>query len=219
MVARGEADALLAGPVGAFERHLRHIENVIGTRPDLPDCATLQALVLDQGPLFLVDSHVTYDPSPQDVAITTLRAAEIVRRFGIEPKVALLSHSNFGSSDRPSAKKMRAALGIILANDAELEVDGEMHADAALSQVIRERILPTSRLKGAANLLVMPGLDAGNIAYNLLKSVTGAVSVGPILIGPRLPAHVVTASATTRGIVNMSTVAATEAIVAAQARG
>jgi malate dehydrogenase (oxaloacetate-decarboxylating)(NADP+) len=219
MLARGEADALLAGPVGAFETHLRHIEDVIGVRADLPDCATLQALVLDQGPIFIVDTHVTYDPSPEDVAMTTLVAARTVRRFGIEPKVALLSHSNFGASDQPSARKMRAALAIILAHDAELEVDGEMHADAALSQVIRDRLLPSSRLRGAANLLVMPSLDAGNIAYNLLKTVTAAVSVGPILIGPRLPAHVVTTSVTTRGIVNMSTVAATEAIAAGQGRG
>lgn len=138
-------------------------------------------------------------------------AAETVRRFGITPKIALLSHSNFGSLSSESALKMCQALAMIRARDPELEVDGEMHADTALSEAIRERILPTSTLKGEANLLIMPNLDAANIAYNLVKVVTGTVAVGPILVGPLLPAHVVTPSVTARGIVNLSALAVVDA--------
>ena len=141
-------------------------------------------------------------------------AAEIVRRFGIEPKVALLSHSNFGSLESASAAKMRRALALIRARAPELEVDGEMHADAALSAAIRARILPDSRLSGEANLLIFPDLDAANIAFNLLKVVTNSVSVGPILVGPAKPAHVLTPSVTTRGIVNLSALASVDAQVA-----
>ncbi|HFA59997.1 MAG TPA: NADP-dependent malic enzyme, partial [Rhodospirillales bacterium] len=213
MVARGEADALIAGPVGVFESHLRHIAGVLGMRERMREASTLHALVLDQGVLFLADTYVSYDPCVEDIAETTLAAAEIVRRFGITPKVALVSHSSFGSRDTPSSLKMREALARIRALAPELEVDGEMHADAALAEEVRRRIMPSSTLHGAANLLVMPGLDAANIAYNLVKAVTGVVSVGPILIGPCRPAHIVTPSTTTRGIVNMTTVACVDAIV------
>ncbi len=213
MVARGEADALIAGPVGVFESHLKHIAGVLGMRQRMREASTLHALVLDQGVVFLADTYVSYDPCVEDIAETTLAAAEIVRRFGITPKVALVSHSNFGSRDTPSSIKMREALDRIRRLAPDLEVDGEMHADAALSESVRQRILPTSGLKGAANLLVLPGLDAANIAYNLVKAVTGVVSVGPILIGPCQPAHIVTPSTTTRGIVNMTTVACVDALV------
>ena len=213
MVARGEADALIAGPVGVFESHLRHIAGVLGMRERMREASTLHALVLDQGVLFLADTYVSYDPCVEDIAETTLAAAEIVRRFGITPKVALVSHSSFGSRDTPSSLKMREALARIRALAPELEVDGEMHADAALAEEVRRRIMPASTLHGAANLLVLPGLDAANIAYNLVKAVTGVVSVGPILIGPCRPAHIVTPSTTTRGIVNMTTVACVDAIV------
>jgi len=213
MVGRGEADALIAGPVGVFESHLKHITGVLGMRERMREASTLHALVLDQGVVFLADTYVSYDPCVEDIAETTLAAAEIVRRFGITPKVALVSHSNFGSRDTPSSIKMREALSLIRRLAPDLEVDGEMHADAALSESVRQRILPTSTLKGAANLLVLPGLDAANIAYNLVKAVTGVVSVGPILIGPCQPAHIVTPSTTTRGIVNMTTVACVDALV------
>ncbi len=215
MLRRGEADAMLAGPVGSFDSHLRHICGFIGLMPGVEQASTVHALVLDQGALFIADTHVAYDPPAACIAETTLRASEVVRRFGIEPKVALLSHSNFGSADTASARKMREALGIVVEQAPDLEVDGEMHADAALSEVVRGRRLPASRLTGRANLLVMPSLDAANIAYNLLTAVTGVISIGPILVGPALPAHIVTGSVTARGIVNMSAVACGDAIARA----
>ncbi len=216
MVARGEADALIAGPVGVFESHLRHITGVLGLDPGLHEAATVHALVLPDGVLFLADTYVTYEPDAERLAEIALAAAEVVRRFGLVPKVALVSHSNFGSRDTPSSLRVREALARIRARAPELEVDGEMHADAALSQEIRDRILPGSTLRGRANLLVMPGLDAANVAFNLAKVVTGAVAVGPILVGPARPAHVVTASVTTRGIVNMTAIAALDAILRRQ---
>ncbi|GBD43679.1 NADP-dependent malic enzyme [bacterium HR40] len=213
MVGKGEADALVAGPVGVFESHLKHIAGVLGLDPLLPEPATLHALVLDRGPLFLADTYVCYEPSPEQIARVTLAAAEMVRRFGIEPRAALLSHSNFGSRDSPSALRMREALARVRELAPGLEIDGEMHADAALSEEIRARILPTSTLRGAANLLICPGLDAANIAFNLVKAVTGVVAVGPILLGIGAPAHIVTASVTTRGLVNMATLACVDALV------
>ena len=212
MLERGEADALMAGPVGAFASHLRHIVDVVGLDPAMREASTIHALVLDQGPLFIGDTNVSDHPDPEELAATTLAAAQAVRSFGIEPKVALVTASNFGSRDIPSAGRMRRALALIEAADPSLEVDGEMHADSALSPVIRDRSLPESRLIGRANLLIMPSLDAANIGYNLVKTLTGCVSVGPILIGPRLPAHILTASVTTRGIVNLSAIAGVQAI-------
>jgi malate dehydrogenase (oxaloacetate-decarboxylating)(NADP+) len=212
MLGKGEADAMLAGPVGAFSSHLRHILDVIGLDGRMGEPSTLHALVLNQGPLFITDTNVTDEPDPAELAATTLAAAAVVRSFGIEPKVALLSASNFGSRVSASARRMRAALELLAKADPALEVDGEMHADSALAPVIRERLLPQSRLIGPANLLVMPSLDAANIGYNLLKTVTGAVAIGPILMGPRLPAHIITPSITTRGIINMSAVACVQAM-------
>lgn len=211
MVACGEADAMIAGPTGNFQSNVRHVRDIIGLRPDAHDCSTVHLLILDRGSLFLADTQVSVDPPAEEIAETACMAAETVRRFGITPKIALLSHSNFGSVNSESALKMRRALAIIRARDAEIEVDGEMHADTALSEAIRERILPASRLKGEANLLIMPNLDAANIAYNLVKVVTGTVAVGPILVGPSLPAHVVTPSVTARGIVNLSALAVVDA--------
>jgi malate dehydrogenase (oxaloacetate-decarboxylating)(NADP+) len=216
MLARGDADAMLAGPVGQFSTHLRHVTNVVGLRPEMQDASTVHALVLDAGALFIADTSVSFDPSPALIAETAYRAAEIVRGFGLAPKVALVSHSDFGSRDTSSSLKMREALAILRRNAPELEVDGEMQADTALSPVIRERLLPGSRLQGVANLLVMPGLDAASAAYNLVKAVTGAVTIGPILMGPCKPAHIVNASVTSRGIVNMSAVACVHAIGAAR---
>jgi malate dehydrogenase (oxaloacetate-decarboxylating)(NADP+) len=168
-------------------------------------------VILERGALFMADTYVGIDPPAEEIAETALIAAETVRRFGIVPKVALVSSSNFGSLDTASARKMREALETIRARAPDLEVDGEMHADAALSEAIRERILPDSVLSGEANLLIMPSLDAANVAYNLVKVVTGSVSVGPILVGPAKPAHVVTPSVTARGIVNLSALAVVDA--------
>ena len=214
MVARGEGDALIAGPTGRFQGHLRHIHEVLGLRPDAHDSSSVHLVILERGALFLADTYVSIDPPAEAIAEITLMATEIVRRFGIEPKVALVSHSNFGSLETASAAKMRKALESIRGRAPELEVDGEMHADAALSAAIRARILPDSALSGEANLLIFPNLDAANIAFNLVKEVTNAVSVGPILVGPAKPAHVLTPSVTARGIVNLSALAALDAQVA-----
>ncbi|HEX6144789.1 MAG TPA: NADP-dependent malic enzyme [Geminicoccaceae bacterium] len=211
MVDRGEADALIAGPTGTFQRSVRHVRDVLGIRPDAHDYSTVHLVILDRGLLFLADTEVSIDPPAEEVCETACMAAEVVRRFGLEPKVALLSHSDFGSLDTPSAQKMRKALELIRAREPELEVDGEMHADAALNQAVRGRILPGSTLEGEANLLIFPDLNAANIAYTLVREVTGAVAVGPILVGPAKPAHVVTSSITARGIVNLAALAAVDA--------
>ncbi|MDX6748815.1 NADP-dependent malic enzyme [Geminicoccaceae bacterium 1502E] len=217
MVARGEADAMIAGPVGLFSSHLRHVLSVTGLDREVSDAATVHAVIHDNGVLFLADTSVVYEPTAGQIARTALNASETVRRLGIEPKVALLSHSNFGSRDTPSAARMREALTIIREQAPDLEVEGEMQADTALSQTIRDRILPGARLSGEANLLVMPSLDAASIAYNLLKVVTDAVAVGPILLGPAYPAHILNPAVTTRGILNMTAIACVDAISRAQA--
>jgi len=170
----------------------------------------VSGLILPQGPLFITDTYVCYDPNPEQLAEITLLAAEEVRRFGIEPKVALLSHSSFGTEDTPSALKMREVLEILTLWQPKLEVEGEMHADAALSTLIREEIFPNSRLKGPANLVVMPTLDAANIAFNLLKAASGSVALGPILLGADKAVHIVTPSVTVRGLLNMSAIAITD---------
>ena len=219
MLARGEADAMLAGPVGVFESHLKHLVNVIGLSAGVERPTSIRAVVRDGGTLFMADTAVHYDPSAEEIVELTLQAATTVRRFGIEPKVALLSHSNFGSRDTPSAAKMRTALALIRARAPSLQVDGEMHGDAALDETVRRRLLPATTLDGEANLLVMPNLDAGSIAYNLVRVVTGAVAVGPILVGLERPAHILSNSATVRGVVNMTVVACAEAIARGAADG
>jgi len=219
MLRRGEAEAMLCGTSGAYPQHLRNIVDIVGADPSVHVPAALTMLILSKGVFFLVDTHVTYDPTAEQVAETTILAAREVRRFGIEPKIALLSHSNFGSREVASATKMRDALVLIRKLAPELEVEGEMHGDAALSESIRGRIFPGSALKGMANLLVMPTLDAANIAFNLLKQLGDGVSVGPMLLGLAKPAHILTSSVTVRGIVNMSALAVVDAQVygAAQA--
>jgi malate dehydrogenase (oxaloacetate-decarboxylating)(NADP+) len=211
MVKRGEADALICGTAGRYERQLRHILEVIGLKRGVKDPAALSVLIVPRGTFFLADTYVTPDPDAEQIAEMTLLASEAVERFGIKPKVALLSHSSFGTADTPSARKMRAALALVVANRPDLEVDGEMPADAALSEEIRARIFPNSRLKGQANLLILPDLDAANIAFNLVKVVADGLAVGPILIGVAQPAHILTPSVTVRGIVNMTAVAVVEA--------
>ena len=211
MVQRGDADAMLCGTVGRFHQHLKHVDDVIGKANGIHAFSTLIGLILPSGTFFICDTHVTPDPSAEEIAEMTLLAANEVRCFGIAPKVALLSRSNFGTGDTQSAIKMREAVRIIAGAAPDLEVDGEMHADAAISESIREAVLPNSRLSGQANLFVMPNVDAANIAYNLLKMLGGGVTVGPILIGAARSVHVLTQSATVRGLVNMSALAVARA--------
>jgi len=215
-VRRGEADALICGVEGRFARHLRDIRNIIGQVEKVQDLATLSLLISSRGAIFLTDTYVSLDPSAEEIAETTRLAADHIRRFGLAPKAALLSHSNFGSIDSDSARKMRAALDILSRSCPDLEVDGEMHGDTALSEELRRRLMPVSRLTGEANLLVFPTLDAANIALNLLKVTTDALHVGPILLGSAMPAHILTPSVTSRGVVNMTALAAVEAQVRAR---
>jgi malate dehydrogenase (oxaloacetate-decarboxylating)(NADP+) len=207
MLRCGEADAMLCGTVGRFSQHLKHVDEIIGKAQGIYAYSTLTGLILPSGTFFICDTHVTPEPSAEEIAEMTVLAAKEVRCFGISPKVALLSRSNFGTSGMPSALKMREAVRILESAAPELEVDGEMHADAALSETIREAVLPNSRITGQANLLVMPNVDAANIAYNLLKMLGGGVTIGPILVGAAQSVHVVTQSATVRGLVNMSALA------------
>jgi malate dehydrogenase (oxaloacetate-decarboxylating)(NADP+) len=211
LVKRGEADALIAGPVNILHRHLRHVKDVIGLRKDASCAAAMQLLILDQGTYFMADTSVNYDPTANQLAEITMMAAREMRRFGINPKVALVSHSNFGSADTPSAIKMRQALEIIRQEMDDLECDGEMQADSALLEEIRVRLYPNSYLKGEANLLIMPNLDAANITYNTLRSLANGVAVGPILLGMDKPVHILSRTATTRGIVNLSALAVVDA--------
>jgi malate dehydrogenase (oxaloacetate-decarboxylating)(NADP+) len=211
MIRRGEADGMLCGTIGQFQRHLRHLIAVLGKDPHVHEVAALNLLILSRGTFFIVDTHVTPEPSAEAIAEMTILAAREVRRFGIEPKVALLSHSNFGSADTTTALRMREALGIVQERCPELEIEGEMHGDSAVSEAIRKRIFPNARLKGPANLLVMPTLDAANIAFNLLKTLGDGLSVGPMLLGLSQPAHILTPSVTVRGIVNMTALCVVDA--------
>jgi malate dehydrogenase (oxaloacetate-decarboxylating)(NADP+) len=212
MIHQGEADGMLCGTYGSHAQHLRYIDQVIGRRTGVRHYAAMNALMLAQQTVFLCDTYVTPDPDAENIAEMTVLAAETVRRFGIVPKVALLSASNFGSVDIASAHKMRQALALLAVRAPELEVEGEMHGDAALSEAIRARVFPHTRLKGAANLLIMPTLDAANIAFNLLKTTSGdGVTVGPILLGAARAAHILTPSATVRRIVNMTALAVVDA--------
>jgi malate dehydrogenase (oxaloacetate-decarboxylating)(NADP+) len=198
-------DAMLCGVVGRYDSHLRFVDHVIGLRPGVKNYAAMNTLLLPNRTVFICDTYVNYDPTAEQIAEMTVLAAEEIRRFGITPKVALLSHSSFGAAGTPTAAKMRRALGLIGEIAPGLEVEGEMQGDAALSQDIRERVFPNARLRGGANLLVMPTLDAANIAFNLLKTAAGdGITVGPILLGVARPVHILTPSATVRRIVNMT---------------
>ena len=210
-VRRGDADAVICGLEGRFIRHLRDIRQVIGMRDGVCDLSALSLLISSRGAVFLTDTFVTEDPGAEELAEMALLAAEEIHRFGIEPKAALLSLSNFGSRDTASSRKMREALEILWQSHPDLEVDGEMHGDAALNELLRERVMPNGKLKGEANLLLFPNLDAANIALNLLKVSTQALHVGPILLGTAKPAHILTPSVTSRGVVNMSALACVEA--------
>ncbi len=207
----GYADGLICGISGRFAHHMRQVEEIIGKAPGHNTLAAMNHLLLPGRALFICDTHVNENPDAQQLAEITLMAAENVRRFGITPKVALLSHSNFGSSQSASAVKMREALALVQAQAPDLEVDGEMHGDSALSEDIRQISDPESPLKGEANVLVMPNLDAANISYNLLKMTGGdGVTIGPILMGAAQPVHVLTSSASVRRLVNLTALVVTE---------
>ncbi|MBK7080746.1 MAG: NADP-dependent malic enzyme [Betaproteobacteria bacterium] len=208
----GECDAVLCGPVGKYQAHLRHVADVIGQRADAPVFAAMNGLLLPDRTLFISDTHVNRNPSAERLVAITQLAADAVRRFGLVPKVALMSHSNFGSDDSKSARKMRKLRRLLEERAPGLEVDGEMHGDAALSEAIRSRVHPDSTLKGEANLLIMPNLDAANISFNLLKITSGeGVNVGPILLGADRPVLIATASATVRRLVNLTALAIVDA--------
>jgi len=213
MVRRGDAHAMLCGTVGPYRPHLKNLVEVIGKAKGVRDVSTLVALILPHGTYFMCDTHVTPNPTSEEIAEMTLLAAEEIRRFGITPKAALLSHSSFGSFDTESSLKMRAAVEILHQRAPELEVDGEMHAEAALSEEIRQATFPASKLKGQANLLIAPNIESAHIAHGLLKMLGGGVSVGPMLLGAAKPAHVVTQSITVRGLVNMSALTVVQAQV------
>jgi malate dehydrogenase (oxaloacetate-decarboxylating)(NADP+) len=207
MVAKGEAEAMICGSVGRFDNHLQYIIEVIGPRSQETRISSMSVLILPSGPLFISDTHIGVDPTADQIAETTLACSERISNFGIKPKVALLSHSNFGSSRAASARKMRAALAMIRKLAPDLEVDGEMHASAAMNQTIRDSLVPTSPLTGKANLLIMPDLDTANIAMELIRSVNDALLIGPVLSGTAQSAHIITPSSTMRGIFNMSAIA------------
>jgi malate dehydrogenase (oxaloacetate-decarboxylating)(NADP+) len=205
LVKKGEADGMICGTISTTHRHLHFIDQVIGKKENASVYAAMNALVLPNRQIFLVDTHVNVDPTPEQLCEITVMAAEEVRRFGIEPKVALVSHSNFGTSNAASAQKMREVLAMLKDHAPDLQVDGEMHGDVALDANLRREILPESTLEGDANLLVLPNIDAANISYNLLKTAAGNnIAIGPILLGAAKPVHVLTASATVRRIVNMT---------------
>jgi len=209
---KGEVDGMICGTWGTTATHLVFIDQVIGRRPGVKTYACMNGLILPGRQLFLVDTHVNADPSSEEIAEITVMAAEEMRRFGLQPKAALLSHSNFGSSNLPSARKMRNALPLIRETAPWLEVDGEMHGDAALDAAYRAELMPRSTLSGEANLLVMPDIDSANIAYNLLKQAAGGgIAIGPVLLGAAKPVHILTPSATVRRIVNMTAVTVADA--------
>ena len=212
MIHQGEADGMICGLIGTVKGHLGYIDQVIGKRPGVANYYAMNLLMLPKRTVFICDTYVNEDPTPEQLTEMTALACEELRRFGLTPKVALVSHSSFGSSEAPSAAKMRTALEMIRGRMPNLEIEGEMHGDAALSEDVRQQAFPNSRLKGEANLLVMPTLDAANISFNLLKTVGGyGITVGPILLGAAKPVHILTPTATVRRIINMTALAVVDA--------
>ena len=212
MLHKGEVDGMMCGTWSNTAMHLQYIDQVIGKRPGVKNYACMNGLILPGRQVFLVDTHVNYDPTAEQLAEITVMAAEELMRFGIRPKAALLSHSNYGSSNAPSAVKMRDALALIRSDAPWLEVDGEMHGDTALDAAYRKELMPNSTLTGEANLLVLPNIDAANISYNLLKTAAGGgIAIGPVLLGAAKPVHVLTPSATVRRIVNMTALVVADA--------
>ncbi len=219
LLKRGDADAVICGITSRFDNQLKYVEDVIGMQSGASTFATMNVLMLPDQTLFICDTHVNENPTAEQVADMTIQAAAEVRRFGIVPKVALLSHSNFGSRPTDSSRKMAHARQMITERAPSLEVDGEMHADSALSESIRMASYPDSTLKGTANLLITPNLDTGNVTYNLLK-MTGSngIAMGPVLLGAARPVHILTTSATVRRVINMSALAVVDAQMEAEKR-
>jgi malate dehydrogenase (oxaloacetate-decarboxylating)(NADP+) len=212
LLSKGYVDGLICGTWGNTQHHLQYVEQVLGKRAGVHVFAAMNGLLLPDRQVFLVDTHVNYDPSALELAEITIMAAQEMVRFGVKPKAALLSHSNFGTSNEPSAIKMRDTLAMLREKAPWLEVDGEMHGDVALDAAARAKIMPASTLSGSANLLVFPNMDAANIAYNLLKTAAGGnIAVGPILLGAAKPVHILTPSATVRRIVNMTALTVADA--------
>ena len=212
MIHKGDADGMVCGTFGTHGLHLAYIDQVIGRRPGVGVYAAMNILMLPGRQLALVDTHVNLDPTAEQLAEITVMAAEQMKHLGISPKIALLSHSNFGSSDSASAPKMRRALALVRERAPELEIDGEMHADCAVDESIRRSLMPFSTLKGDANLLVCPNIESANISYNLLKTTAGNnIAIGPILLGAAKPVNILTPSATVRRVVNMTALTVLEA--------
>jgi malate dehydrogenase (oxaloacetate-decarboxylating)(NADP+) len=212
LIHKGDADGMICGTFGTHDLHLHYIDQVIGRRAGVRHYYAMNLLMLPRRTVFVCDTYVNVDPTPEQVLEMTMLATEEIRRFGLVPKVALLSHSSFGTSDAPSAAKMRSALELIRNRMPELEIEGEMHGDAALSEEVRLAAFPNSRLKGEANLLIMPTLDAANISFNLLKTIGGSgITVGPMLLGAARPVHILTPSATVRRIINMTALTVVDA--------
>ena len=212
MIHKGHADGMICGTFGTHALHVEYIERVIGRRAGVKHMYAMNLLMLPKRIVFICDTYINHDPTAEQVAEMTILAAEEIRRFGVVPKVALLSHSSFGTSNEPSAVKMRDALALLNERAPDLEVDGEMHGDAALSAEVRKITLPHSRLKGEANLLIMPTMDAANISFNLLKTAAGGgITIGPILLGAAKPVHIVTPTATVRRIINMTALTVVDA--------
>jgi malate dehydrogenase (oxaloacetate-decarboxylating)(NADP+) len=211
LLAAGRVDGALCGGGGDWWSPMVDVLPVIPRDPGVSRVYSITGLILESDVLFIADTHVVVDPTPEQIAEMTVLAAAEVRRFGHTPRAALLSHSNFGASNSPTARKMREALRLVRARAPELEVDGEMHADAALNEVLRRRLVQDGRLSGPANLLIMPSLDAANIALTLLASATDALKVGPLLLGVSKPLHILTSDVTARGVVNMTALAVAQA--------
>jgi malate dehydrogenase (oxaloacetate-decarboxylating)(NADP+) len=212
LVHKGDAEGMICGTFGTVGPHLHYIDLVIGRSPGAHVYAAMNILMLPGRLIALTDTHVNLDPTAEQIAEITMMAADQLQRVGISPRAALISHSNFGTSDAGSALKMREALALIQQSNPQFPVDGEMHADCAVDETIRQSLMPFSTLTGQANLLVCPGLDSANIAYNLLRTISGNnVAVGPILLGCARPVHVLTPSSTVRRIVNMSALVVLEA--------
>jgi len=213
MIHKGDADGMICGTYGTTWTHLDFIDKVLGRRPGADVYAAMNFIITEERQLAMVDTHVNDNPTAHELAEITIMAAEELERFGITPRVALVSHSNFGTSDSESAQKMRATLGLVQQKAPHLEIDGEMHGDAALDSKLRAKIMPQSTLKGDANLVVMPNIDSANIAYNLLKTAAGnGIAVGPVLLGCAKPVHILTPSATVRRIVNMTALCVVDAV-------
>jgi malate dehydrogenase (oxaloacetate-decarboxylating)(NADP+) len=216
MVFRGEADAVITGIVGRYRKKLHQVLDVIGLQPGVGVPGSMSALTSDEDTLFVCDTHVNADPNAQEIAEVTLMAAEKIKMFGMRPKVALLSHSAFGSNNDPSARKMKKALAFLREQAPDLEVEGEMTADMALDEQFRKQVFPNSRLRGRANLLVAPDIASAHIAFNLARMLSRSVTVGPVLLGAGRPAHVLTPSASARRVINMTAIAVVDAQIYAR---